>query len=162
MLRLTESNRLEVLADRQAQVDELVNEIAGRFGIGDPIHADTARITMPRALEPDMRVETAQTLRALWNEICDLPRRQRLALLLNARDAAGDSVLRLLIDGGVVTPRELAAAVEVRESDLDPLIGRLPMLDVDIADWLQVTRQQVINLRSSARDRLARRTSRTR
>jgi hypothetical protein len=98
----------------------------------------------------------------LWTEILDLPPRQRLALLLNARDAAGDSVLRLLIEARIVTPRELAPAIDVRESDLDPLLGRLPLPDVDIAEWLQVTRQQVINLRRAARDRLARRTSRSR
>jgi hypothetical protein len=83
-------------------------------------------------------------------------------LLLNARDPAGDSVLRLLIAEGIVTSRELALAVEVRESDLEPLMGRLPMMDMAIAESLQVTRQQVINLRSAARDRLARRMARTR
>jgi hypothetical protein len=103
-----------------------------------------------------------QSQRALWAEIRELPRRQRLALLLNARDPAGDSVLRLLIESHVVTAGELARALEVRESDLESLLCRLPMRDLAIADWLQLTRQQVINLRSAARDRLARRTSRKR
>jgi hypothetical protein len=71
-------------------------------------------------------------------------------------------VLRLLIAEGVVSARELALAVEVRESELEPLIGRLPMMDMTIAESLQVTRQQVINLRSAARDRLARRMARRR
>jgi len=153
---------LEVLAEREAPIDEVVTEIAARTGIGDPLHADAVRVSAPRAAEPDARIESTQTLRMLWTEILELPPRQRLALLLNARDAAGDSVLRLLIEARIVTPRELAPAIEVRESDLDPLLGRLPLPDVDIAEWLQVTRQQVINLRRAARDRLARRTSRSR
>src|SRR5213075_1008356 len=123
---------------------------------------EPGHIAAGRTHAPDVAVESMQSLHELWREIRELPRRQRLALLLNARDAAGDSVMRLLIESGVVTARELALAVEVRESDLEPLIGRLPMMDSAIAESLQVTRQQVINLRSAARDRLARRTSRPR
>jgi hypothetical protein len=150
------------LRESDMTIDELVNEIAARTGVGDPLRADATLISTPRVVEPDARIESVQTLRALWIEIVDLPRRQRLALLLNARDAAGDSVLRLFIAARVVTPREVALAVELRDSEVEPLIGRLPMPDADIAQWLQVTRQQVINLRRTARDRLARRTSRPR
>lgn len=155
---------LELLPDSEDEltIDEIVNRIAERIGIIDPVHVEPGRLAMSRALAPDVTVESIQSLGELWREICELPRRQRLALLLNARDAAGDSVMRLLIESGVVTACELALAVEVRESDLEPLIGRLPMMDIAIAESLQVTRQQVINLRSAARDRLARRTSRPR
>lgn len=155
---------LDVLrqGERERTIDEMVNEIAARTGVVDPIRINSESIAAARAVDPDVPVESTQSLRALWREILELPRRQRLALLLNARDPAGDSVLRLLIAEGIVTSQELALAVEVRESDLEPLMGRLPMMDVVIAEWLQVTRQQVINLRSAARDRLARRMARTR
>ncbi len=155
---------LEVLhqLERAPSLDDLVTEVAARCGIADPVHADIVHIAAPRMHEPDAPFQSLQSLRALWTEIRELPRRQRLALLLNARDSAGDSVLRLLIESHVVTACELALAVEVRESDLDSLIERLPMRDLAIADCLQLTRQQVINLRSAARDRLARRTSRKR
>jgi len=155
---------LEVLhqLERAPSLDDLVTEVAARCGIADPVHADIVHIAAPRMHEPDAPFQSLQSLRALWTEIRELPRRQRLALLLNARDSAGDSVLRLLIESHVVTACELALAVEVRESDLDSLIERLPMRDLAIADSLQLTRQQVINLRSAARDRLARRTSRKR
>jgi hypothetical protein len=155
---------LDVLreAGGERTIDEMVNGVAMRAGIAAPVSADVSHLSTPRAAEPDVAVESRQSLVALWKEIAQLPRRQRLALLLNARDAAGDSVVRLLLDGGVITLRELALAIDVPEPDLEPLIGRLPMRDADIAAWLQVTRQQVINLRSAARDRLARRTSRPR
>jgi hypothetical protein len=148
--------------ERAPSIDDLVTEVAARCGVADPIHADAVRIVAPRTQEPDAPFQTRQALRALWTEIRELPRRQRLALLLNARDTAGDSVLRLLMESEVMTPGELARAVEVRESDLELLLARLPMRDLAIADCLQLTRQQVINLRSAARDRLARRTSRKR
>jgi hypothetical protein len=153
---------LEFLRDDERPIDDLVNQIAGRLGIIDPVHVEPASVSVSAALDPGVGLESLQSLNELWREIRALPPRQRLALLLNARDAAGDSVMRLLIESGVVTARELALAVDVRESDLEPLIARLPMMDVAIAEWLQVTRQQVINLRSAARDRLARRTSRKR
>ena len=147
---------------REQTIDEMVNAIAARTGVVEPIRINSDSIAAARALDPDVLVESTQSLRSLWGEIVELPRRQRLALLLNARDTAGDSVLRLLIAEGIVSSPELAAAVEVREPDLESLLGRLPLMDVEIAAWLQATRQQVINLRSAARDRLARRTARKR
>jgi len=147
---------------RAPSIDDLVTEVAARCGIADPVHANDVRIAAPRFQEPDVPFESMQSQRALWAEVRELPRRQRLALLLNARDPAGDSVLRLLIESNIVTASELARALEIRESDLESLIERLPMRDLAIADWLHLTRQQVINLRSAARDRLARRTARKR
>jgi hypothetical protein len=148
--------------ERAPSIDDLVSEVAARSGIADPIHADAVRMAGPRMQEPDVAVESLQSLRALWTEIEELPRRQRLALLLNARDTAGDSVLRLLVESRAATRSELARALEVREPELESFIGRLPLRDLTIADRLQLTRQQVINLRRAARDRLARRTSRSR
>ena len=155
---------LALLPDSEAElaIDDMVSQIAARIGIIDPIRVEPARVSISHAPGPDVLVESMQSLRELWREIRQLPRRQRLALLLNARDTAGDSVLRLLMESGVAASHELAVAVEVRESDLEPFIGRLPMPDNAIAQSLHVTRQQVINLRSAARDRLARRTSRER
>lgn len=148
--------------ERAPSIDDLVTEVAARSGIADPVHADGLRIAAPRAQEPDVPFESMQSQRALWAEVRELPQRQRLALLLNARDPAGDSVLRLLIESNIATTSELARALDIRESDLESLIERLPMRDIAIADWLHLTRQQVINLRSAARDRLARRTARKR
>jgi len=155
---------LELLPHREDElaIDDIVSQIATRIGVLDPVHVEPELLTMGHAADPGVPIESMQSLLELWREIVELPRRQRLALLLNARDAAGDSVMRMLIESHVVSARELAMAVEVRESDLERLVARLPMMDFAIADWLQVTRQQVINLRSAARDRLARRTSRKR
>lgn len=148
--------------ERERLVDELVNEIAARTGVGDPKHISGDHIAAVRTPDPAARVESAQSLESLWSEIVELPRRQRLALLLHARDAAGDSVARLLVAERIVSSSDLALALEVSEAELDALLGRLPLMDAAIAESLQVTRQQVINLRSAARDRLARRTARKR
>jgi hypothetical protein len=146
--------------DAERTVDELVNELAQRSGVADPIRISGERIAASHAADAETAVVSTQTLARLWSEIVELPWRQRLALLLNARDAVGDSVLRLLVAEKIVTSRQLAAALEVRELELELLWGDLPLMDIAIAERLQVTRQQVINLRKSARDRLARRMAR--
>lgn len=96
-------------------------------------------------------------VRALWAEIRQLPVRQRAALLLNLRDAAGRSALALLPLTRTAAVRDIAAAVELAPLELAALWPRLPLEDLEIAGLLGITRQQVINLRKAARARLARR-----
>jgi hypothetical protein len=142
-------------------IDEMVSAVAARMGVADPIYTNGDHI-VTHTPDPLSVIESTDSLRRLWSEIVALPRRQRLALLLNARDAAGDSVLRLLVAEGIATARELAVSLEISEGELDGLWNGLPLLDAAIAERLQVTRQQVINLRKAARDRLARRMERSR
>lgn len=148
--------------DHERTVDDFVNAVAERTGVTNALRMSGDRFAPSREPEAPTVLESADYLDRLWTEIVELPRRQRLALLLNARDAAGDSVLQLLIAEAVVSPRDAAAAVEISEEELDALLARLPLIDAEIAEALEVTRQQVINLRSAARDRLARRMARTR
>jgi hypothetical protein len=112
--------------------------------------------------EPDVvhKLETQGYLRRLWQEIVALPLRQRIALLLNLRDANGDSVARLLPLTGVATVEEIGRLVEIDAADFRALWLQLPIDDRRISELLGSTRQQVINLRKSARERLARRMAR--
>ena len=96
-------------------------------------------------------------LRALWQEVLQLPPLQRMALLLNLRDPEGTDVIALLIITGVATASELAAALNLTEIQLTELWLDLPLSDNAIADRIGIDRQKVINLRKSARERLARR-----
>lgn len=93
----------------------------------------------------------------LWAEILELPRNQRVALLLNLRDHIGDSALRLLPSSGIATIRQIATALEIKAEALAALWRELPVDDLRIATMLSLTRQQIANLRKSARDRLIRR-----
>jgi hypothetical protein len=105
-----------------------------------------------------MRLELRQRLDRLWPEILRLPARHRSALLLGARASAGAAV-GLVVDLGVATFREVAAALEMSREELAELWNRLPLEDLEIAARLGLDRQQVINLRSTARQKLARRES---
>ena len=53
--------------------------------------------------------------------------------------------------------RQIAKALEMADEDFARLWQRLPLDDASIAELLNITRQQVINLRKCARERLARR-----
>ena len=83
--------------------------------------------------------------------------RSRMALLLNLRDQSGDSALRLFPALGIASIRQIAGAMELDANEMALLWPRLPLDDLELAQMLQLSRQQVINLRKSARQRLARR-----
>jgi len=103
------------------------------------------------------QVERRMQLALLWKEICELRPRQRAALLLNLRDASGQDMLPLFILMGVACLSEIAASLEMPIEELAEVWDRLPLDDATLAQRFGVTRQQVINLRKSARERLARR-----
>jgi DNA-directed RNA polymerase specialized sigma24 family protein len=102
-------------------------------------------------------LETRDFLRALWREIGALPLPQRKALLLNLRDSETVNVISILTLSGVATFDEIASAMNMSAAALGELWNQLPLDDASIATMLGLTRQQVINLRKSARERLARR-----
>ena len=109
------------------------------------------------ARSPAEKVENAAYLHRLWREICDLPPRQRAALLLNVRDATGESVTRLLPVTGIATVGQIGESLSIDAGVFAGLWADLPLEDAKIAVILGVSRQQVINLRRAARERLSRR-----
>ena len=102
-------------------------------------------------------MELQRWLTELWAQIRELPRAQRVALLMNLR--AGDTMpaLSLLPLTGMAGIREIAETLEIAPQEFARLWNLLPLDDLAIAALLGVTRQQVINLRKSARERLIRR-----
>jgi DNA-directed RNA polymerase specialized sigma24 family protein len=101
-------------------------------------------------------VEQRDYLRRLWTEIRQLPPRQCAALLLNLQQAGG-GVIELLELQGIASFREIAAALDMPPEQFAELSNDLPIDDNAIAARLGCTRQQVINLRKVARERLERR-----
>lgn len=106
------------------------------------------------------RLESREFLRALWDEIRQLRPLQRKALLLNLRDAETVNVVSLLMLTRVARFDDLAAALDMTPDGLAAIWHDLPLDDRRIAELIQTTRQQVINLRKSARERLSRRLKR--
>lgn len=111
------------------------------------------------AIEPSVLddITGREFLANLWREIQELPARQRAALLLNLRDGSGGNALENFLLASAATPRQLADALEMSEAEFARLWRDLPLDDLRIAEILGATRQQVINLRKCAREKLGRR-----
>lgn len=146
------------------EFDKLVTALAAILPIADrPIGftdridgADNFNVT---GRKPDMALQVEQRifLQRLWEEVRQLPLNQRVALLLNLRDHEGKGCIALFPAVGIATFRQLAEALDLDAEKLAEIWNELPLEDARIADLLQLTRQQVINARKSARERLGRR-----
>ena len=150
-----------------ARFDDLVDALAAILGVSDeppPSRSREEGDEEPRPREiadPAPSAEEALQQRTflarLWAEIRELPPRQRVALLLNLRDADGRGMIGLFPITETATVAELAQVLDMPETRLRELWDDLPRDDEWIAGSLGVTRRQVINLRKCARERLARR-----
>ncbi len=113
----------------------------------DPVETET----------PLVRLESRELMRVLWREIAALRPLQRKTLLLNLRAAGAQHALGLFVLTGTATMEAIAEALEWTGGELAAIWSELPLDDLRIAAMLDLTRQQVINLRKSARERLTRR-----
>lgn len=146
------------------ELDELTDVVARLQGVEDlpatpfdaGINSPAESLASPQP-SPDTLIEYRELLQQLWGEIRRLPRLQRAALLCNLKSPQGINVITLFPATGVASPAEIAEALEMTAAEFESLWRRLPLDDLSLAEHLGLTRQQVINLRRSARDRLMRR-----
>jgi DNA-directed RNA polymerase specialized sigma24 family protein len=170
--RIDYSDPIEVVTailrwgDGPIEIDDLVSLTAELCRIRDyppQTESETDLSSLPDHRQRDSlgeatsKAEQRLYLERLWKEICQLPLEQRSALLLNLRDPHESSMITLLSDIGIATVREVASALTLPVERFARLWNELPLDDSTIAQHLQVTRQQVINFRVSARRRLSRR-----
>jgi hypothetical protein len=140
------------------QFDALVDTIAELWQLRDPVMQSAELLSDPKR-DQHGDLEQRQYLAELWSEIRELPEHQRAALLLNLRDSEGANAVALFLLLDIAGRDAIANAMGLPESELAAIWERLPLDDLTIAARLKIGRQQVINLRSSARARLARRMS---
>ena len=108
----------------------------------------------------DEQAQMRDSMRELWLEVCKLPVPQRRALLLNlgAGGAAGRGVgMWLIPDLGIASFSVLADKLEMTREQLAEIWNDLPLPDNETGRMFGLQRQQIINLRSAARERLMRR-----
>lgn len=150
-------------AGKPLRLDDLVGVVADLCRVKDRPNEPLEAIQDQTG--PQLSLETAlehrHTLGLLWQEVCQLPPRQRAALLLNLRDARGHDLVGLLPFTRTATIEQIAEAVGVAPEEFARLWNDLPLDDAAIAVMLGATRQQVINLRKCARERLERRMNAT-
>jgi hypothetical protein len=138
-------------------LEELVGIVARLWGINDRMATFDPDAAGSHVASPESDLVQRRGLEGLWNEIRDLPVPQRAALLLNLRAGEGDSPIVFFPVMGIASIRQIAEVLNIPAEEFANLWGLLPLGDQTIAGRLGVTRQQVINLRKSARERLRRR-----
>lgn len=144
------------LTGRPVELEAVVEFTAGLWHVADVLPGEMSEAKDAQDPAPK-QLERREFLVALWREIEQLRPMQRKALLLNLRDEETVNVISLLVLTGVAKFDDIAAALEMTPDGLAAIWNDLPLDDLRIGNLLNVTRQQVINLRKSARERLARR-----
>lgn len=136
---------------------DLIDAVAFLLNINDRISSipDLDIAATEPTLAPGQLDEKA--LAALWEEIKQLPEAQRSALLLHVRHEDGSTALTSFIAAGIASMRDIADALGMAALELASLWKKLPLDDLTLSGMLNLTRQQVINLRMAARKRLSRR-----
>jgi hypothetical protein len=145
------------------EIDELVTVMAESWGVRDaPLQSyDDAGGSLRELADPaqqfDVILDHRARIKQVWDEVLQLPVRQRAALLLNLRDSQGGSAVAMLPILRIATIQQIAEALEIPDEELALVWNDLPVDDAAIGKRLGATRQQVSNLRKCARERLARR-----
>jgi RNA polymerase sigma factor (sigma-70 family) len=145
--------RLDLLVDTVARITDTVDVSTTQSSAEEENILEQIRDEQPDILSV---IEKRTFLRKLWDEICNLPDRQRAALLLSLRDDQGNSSTQLFPACRIASVRDIALAAGFQVTEFAALYNTLPLDDMQIANRLGVTRQQVINLRAAARERLGR------
>ncbi|MBS1877660.1 MAG: hypothetical protein JSU00_30890 [Acidobacteria bacterium] len=145
--------------DGAIELGDLTTLVAGLLGVDDRNDntENLAETVADPRVSQERDLELRRSLAMLWEDIRELPQGQRVALLLNLRSTNG-ACIWLLPELGVVGFRDLADALGMRAEELAGIWNRLPLGDAEIAERLSLERQQIINMRSAARQRLTRRT----
>jgi hypothetical protein len=148
------------IAGAPLPLDSVTTTLAELWGVEEPLARPLDDDFADAAQGPVALYETREELQIVWDEIRALPMPQRVALLLNLRDGIGLNAAALFPLTGVASFDDIAAAMEMPVEQLAAIWPRLPLADIEIAGTLRVERQQVINLRKTARARLQRRIAR--
>jgi len=150
-------------AGHPVEFESIVTLAAEVWNITDsPVESmdDSAREPETRSINAagvDLLLEQRLYLEKLWSEVGQLPVLQRVALLLNLRDAQGGSAIFFIPHLDIASQNQIAEMIELSDQAFSELWNDLPLDDSRIAEMWGLTRQQVINLRKTARERLARR-----
>jgi hypothetical protein len=147
--------RIFQLSDGPLELASVVELAATAWGV--PMRRDEDGEGIEAVPDPRTPIDVDMALREraerVWSEIRELPVRQRQALLLNLKDEG----LSLFLATGTASLRGVAEALEMPVETLAGLWNDLPLSDIEVALRMGCTRQQVINLRMSARKRLSNR-----
>jgi len=145
-------------------LEDLVSLVAGILRIavcpdGNEVQLEYVKPAQLPAgyIDPVYKQCQRECVNLLWNEIVQLPVRQRVAVLLAARDDGHSSVILIFSEICIASIREIAQAVGMSANEFAQTLPKLPLDDNAIGKHLGVDRRRVMTYRLSARRRLVRR-----
>jgi RNA polymerase sigma factor (sigma-70 family) len=145
---------LLVAAGGPVDFEALVGALASAARLAEPREVGDASMLPSREPSHETAIDQRRFLARVWDEVRELPVRQRIALLLNLRDANGAGLLWLLPIAGIASIRQIARVLEIPDDEFAKLWRNMPIDDATIGLRMGCSRQQVINLRMAARKRL--------
>jgi hypothetical protein len=141
--------------DRPIELRHLLDVMAELLEISDrkeSLSGDSAYnlslTTVDPSPSPIEALKWREYLRWLWQEMDSLSIPQRKAFLFHSEVARDFEIL------GIASMRKIAALLEIAAEEIAQIWNDLPLPDLTIAKQMSLERQQVINLRRVARDRL--------
>ena len=147
------------IQDGPVFLDELVSLACEVLNIVEPAEVpQPENVTEPMTSREGTAHETLEDEEfagRMWAAILELPPRHRIALLLNFKDDS-ENLIMMLPTMRAASMRDIADALGFGHKEFAGLMGQLPWDDKRIAEHVGITRQQVINLRQSARQMLRR------
>ena len=151
------ASALEIAA-RPLSLEHLVSMIFELKGLSEQhqVEEEIAFNITGTAENQASSMEQRELLLKIWDEIGRMPIMHRRALLLNLTDRRGESLIQELPMVRVASIRSIADILDMPHEAFAELWNQLPLNDNRIAELFGLTRQQVINLRHSARSRLKR------
>ena len=145
------------------QLDHLVAEIFAFRNLREPAQVDEGLASTAAASggeDHGCRIEQRELLEKLWREVERLPLLHKRVLLLNLTNRSGESLIAELPLLRIASIEQIARALEFGSEEFAEIWPSLPLSDNQIAERFSLSRQQVINLRHSARASLKRRLER--
>jgi RNA polymerase sigma factor (sigma-70 family) len=142
------------------ELEDLVEVVAELQGIKDLLFEsidqwlENPGRDLKAAARFDLRLESQEMLKKLWDEIKKLPPKERDAVCLWFSNENGDDLWSLLIDEGVITSSELISALNISPEDLTKLWAQIPMDSRTLAKHLGASVSQVTKWRHRAYKRL--------
>jgi hypothetical protein len=85
----------------------------------------------------------SERLKNAFAEVYKLPSSQRKALLLSLKDEGGDTLIKQLLVVKVITIGQLVRALEVSEEEFWSIFPRLPLMDLELSQYLNCTQRQL-------------------
>lgn len=131
-------------------VEDLVDVVSNLQGIKDyPMESidDDEQHWERRLIDSnvrcDTRLEAREMLKLLWDEIRQLPQKQRDAICFSFEDASGDDLFTLLLDADVAMLPQIATEIERTLERVLILWEQMPMDSQSLAAELNTTRPQI-------------------